>query len=53
MKVLLDNGTIVKNGTLILDEPEVHLHPAWEIILAEMIRTTSKRNAITYFNKYS
>lgn len=37
MKVLLDNGTIVKNGTLILDEPEVHLHPAWEIILAEMI----------------
>ena len=27
LKTLLSNGTIEYNGTIILDEPEVHLHP--------------------------
>ena len=37
IKRLIDNGTIVQNGTLILDEPEVHLHPDWQVTLAEVI----------------
>lgn len=37
IKSLIDNGTIVRNGTLILDEPEVHLHPDWQVTLAEVI----------------
>ena len=27
LKTLLMNGTIEYNGTIILDEPEIHLHP--------------------------
>ena len=34
---LIDNGSIVQNTTLILDEPEVHLHPDWQVSLAEVI----------------
>ena len=37
IKCLIDNGSIVQNGTLILDEPEVHLHPDWQVSLAEII----------------
>lgn len=37
IKSLIDNGTIVENGILILDEPEVHLHPDWQVTLAEVI----------------
>ena len=37
IKELLQNGTLEKNGTLILDEPEIHLHPEWQILLAELI----------------
>lgn len=37
IKTLLYNGVLEENGTLILDEPEVHLHPAWQIKLAELI----------------
>lgn len=37
LKRLLGNGTIQQNGVLILDEPENHLHPAWQILFAEVI----------------
>lgn len=37
IKTLLLNGTLEENGTLILDEPEIHLHPEWQIIFAEII----------------
>lgn len=37
IKTLLLNGFLEKNGTLILDEPEVHLHPEWQILLAKII----------------
>ena len=37
IKVLLTNGTLKENGTLILDEPEIHLHPEWQILFAELI----------------
>lgn len=37
LKTLLLNGTIEQKGTIILDEPEIHLHPQWQKLLAEVI----------------
>lgn len=37
IKTLLQNGTLEENGTMILDEPEIHLHPEWQLIFAELI----------------
>lgn len=37
LKELLQNGSIEYNGTIILDEPEIHLHPEWQLIFAELI----------------
>ena len=37
IKSLLEKGVIRENGTLILDEPEVHLHPEWQLKFAEII----------------
>lgn len=37
LKTLLNNGVIVNNGTIILDEPEIHLHPEWQLLFAELI----------------
>ncbi len=37
LKMLLLNGTISYNGTIILDEPEIHLHPEWQLLFAEII----------------
>ena len=37
LKRLLYTGHLEENGLLILDEPEVHLHPQWQIIFAEII----------------
>ncbi len=37
LQILLRNGTIWKDSVLILDEPEVHLHPEWQLKYAEII----------------
>lgn len=37
IKTLIENGYIENNGTLILDEPEIHLHPEWQLNFAEII----------------
>lgn len=42
IKMLLENGSLQKNGTIILDEPETHLHPDWQIIFAELIVLLNK-----------
>ena len=33
---LLKRGYIEENGIMVMDEPEVHLHPEWQIQLAEI-----------------
>jgi hypothetical protein len=37
LKLLLQKGVIRNNGTIILDEPEIHLHPEWQVLFAELI----------------
>ena len=37
LKTLLEKGILDENGVIILDEPEIHLHPAWQVIFAELI----------------
>lgn len=37
LQILIENGQIVEKDVLILDEPEVHLHPKWQIVFAEII----------------
>jgi len=37
LKTLLEKGILDENGVVILDEPEIHLHPAWQVIFAELI----------------
>lgn len=35
IKILLQNGVLRKDSLLVLDEPETHLHPEWQGLLAE------------------
>ncbi|MCT6923075.1 AAA family ATPase [Metasolibacillus sp.] len=37
LKTLLTNDVLKPNGTIILDEPEIHLHPEWQLLFAELI----------------
>lgn len=46
LKTLIENGTIESNGTIILDEPEIHLHPEWQLLFAEIIVLIQKEFGI-------
>ncbi len=37
LKTLLRKGALESGSTVILDEPEIHLHPEWQLIFAELI----------------
>lgn len=37
LKMLLEKGSLQQKDVLILDEPEIHLHPEWQIAYAELI----------------
>ncbi|WP_300716492.1 AAA family ATPase, partial [uncultured Brachyspira sp.] len=45
IKRLLENGSLNEKDLLILDEPEIHLHPKWQLVYAELIVLLQK-----YFN---
>ena len=37
LKTLLRNGTLEAGSMVILDEPEIHMHPEWQLVFAELI----------------
>lgn len=37
IKMLVERGLIREKDVLILDEPEIHLHPQWQVAYAELI----------------
>jgi len=37
IKKLLENGSIKDKDVLVLDEPEIHLHPEWQLLYARLI----------------
>lgn len=43
IKMLLENGSINDKDILILDEPEIHLHPQWQILFAQLIVLLQKQ----------
>lgn len=46
LKLLLTSGAIEHKGTIILDEPEIHLHPKWQLLFAELIVLIQKEFGI-------
>ncbi|MDO4804315.1 MAG: AAA family ATPase [Lachnospiraceae bacterium] len=66
LRKLLKDGKIEENGILVIDEPEVHLHPAWQMKYAEILVMLQKEyglniiiathsfdflNALMYYSK--
>lgn len=47
LKRLFENGTLHEKGVLILDEPEIHLHPEWQLRYAEILVLLQKKFDLT------
>lgn len=45
LKLLIESFSIKEKDVIILDEPEIHLHPQWQVVYAEVIVLLQK-----YFN---
>lgn len=43
LKMLLEKGCLRNKDVVILDEPEIHLHPQWQIAYAELIVLLQKQ----------
>lgn len=52
--LLLENGQLKENCFLIMDEPEVNLHPEWQLRLAEILVLLARdANIHMYINSHS
>jgi predicted ATPase len=52
-QILILNQTLTEGSVLILDEPEVHLHPKWQLEYAKFIVSLVKGNIIVLVNSHS
>ena len=43
LKMLLERGCLKEKDVVILDEPEIHLHPQWQIAYAELLVLLQKQ----------
>lgn len=54
VQMLLSNRKLTENSFLIMDEPEVNLHPEWQVRFAQVITLLAKELNITiYINTHS
>ena len=54
MQMLLSNRTLTENSFLIMDEPEVNLHPEWQVKLAKILALLVKDlNVNIFINSHS
>lgn len=53
LQLLLLNGVLNKNSILILDEPENHLHPIWQLKYAKLLVTFAKNGITTLIASHS
>ena len=54
IQLLLSNNELTKNSFLILDEPEINLHPGFQVDLARiLVLATKKLNISLYINTHS
>jgi len=53
LQVLLDNNRLNNYSLLILDEPEVHLHPKWQLKIAKIIVELVKNGVKIVVNSHS
>ena len=54
IQLLLGNRKLKENSFLIIDEPEVNLHPEWQVKLAEILVVLAKNlNIYIYINTHS
>jgi predicted ATPase len=53
LQVLSKNGYLNSNTLLILDEPEVHLHPKWQLEMAKIIVELVKNGVKIVVNSHS
>lgn len=47
IRMALDKGMLMPGSVLLIDEPEIHLHPKWQLILAELMVSMKKELGIT------
>jgi len=52
-QVLSQNNYLIENTVLILDEPEVHLHPKWQLEMANIIVELVKNGVKIVVNSHS
>ena len=53
IQLLIKNNYLNKNKVLILDEPEVHLHPKWQLEMAKIIVELVKNGVKVLANSHS
>ncbi|HHD81741.1 MAG TPA: hypothetical protein ENK94_00945 [Campylobacterales bacterium] len=53
IQILNDNKFFVKKNLLVLDEPEVHLHPKWQLKMAKIIVELVKNGVKVLVNSHS
>jgi len=52
-QILILNKSLTQGSVLILDEPEVHLHPKWQLKYAQLIVSLVKGNIMVLVNSHS
>jgi len=53
IQLLIDNGFIDRNALLVIDEPEIHIHPKWQLKYAQLISILVANNISVIITSHS